>query len=116
VRSSKMGVNFQYIMVTDEAVDVTNLPEFMHSVFTKAHPTRNVQIMDLSPGHPLIPFSDLHDKMHARGASLTLDGTTPIEWSADGSAPRRVSFNDDYPADVQAKVSSLLRSIGVASA
>lgn len=116
VRSSKMGVNFQYIMVTDEAVDITNLPEFMHSAFTKAHPIRSVQIMDLSPGHPLIPFSDLHDKMHARGASLTLDATTPSEWTADASAPQRVSFQDTYPDEVQARVASLLRSMGVASA
>src|SRR5690606_665509 len=105
-----------YVLVTDEAVDVTNLPEFMHSIFTKAHPTRSVQIMDLAPGHPLIPFSDLHDKMHARGAGLTLDATTPNEWLAEGLAPQRVSFKDAYPAEVQAKVGSLLRAMGVADA
>jgi 4-hydroxy-3-polyprenylbenzoate decarboxylase len=116
VRASKGGVNFQYIMVTDEAVDATNMTEFMHAAFTKAHPISSIQIMNLSPGHPLIPFSDLHDKMHARGASLTWDATTPVEQIANRSAPQRVSFEDAVPADVQSRVSGLLKTMGVTSA
>lgn len=104
IRSSKMGVFFQYIMVTDEPVDVTNLPETMHAVMTKAHPVQGVQIMELAPGHPLIPFSDLHDKMHSRGATFTLDGTSPLDQLTGGTAPRRVSFRDAYPKEIQARV------------
>lgn len=91
VRSSKMGVFFQYVMVTDEPVDVTNLTETFHAVLSKTHPVRGIQIMDLAPGHPLIPFSDLHDKMHSRGATMTLDGTSPVDELINGLAPKRVS-------------------------
>ena len=54
--------------------------------------------------HPLIPFLDLHDKMHARGAAITLDGTTPPEWDRDTEAPQRMSFNCAYPDELKAAV------------
>ncbi len=113
VRSSKMGVFFQYVMVTDEDVDVTNLPETMHAILAKTHPVNGVQIMELAPGHPLIPFSDLHDKLHSRGASLTFDGTTPVDWFADGQAPKRVSFKEFYSQEIQDRVNAKWGEFGV---
>lgn len=113
VRSSKMGVFFQYVVVTDEPVDVTNLPETMHAVLAKTHPVSGIQIMDLAPGHPLIPFSDLHDKLHSRGASLSFDGTTPLEWLDGEQAPRRVSFMNSYPKEIRERVSSRWSEFGV---
>jgi len=113
VRSSKMGVFFQYVMVTDEDVDVTNLPETMHAILAKTHPVNGVQIMELAPGHPLIPFSDLHDKLHSRGASLTFDGTTPVDWFADGQAPKRVSFKESYSQEIQDRVNAKWGEFGV---
>jgi 3-polyprenyl-4-hydroxybenzoate decarboxylase len=106
-------VDFQYLMITDEDVEVTNITDFLHSAFAKAHPVRSVQIMELAPGHALIPFSDLHDKMHARGANLTLDATTPPEWLADGTAPHRVSFRDSFPLEAQATAARVLSSLGI---
>lgn len=106
IRSSKMGVFFQYIMVTDEAVDITSLPETLHAVMTKAHPVRGVQVMELAPGHPLIPFSDLHDKMHSRGATLTLDGTSPPDQVSNGSAPKRVSYKESFPQEIRDRVAA----------
>jgi 4-hydroxy-3-polyprenylbenzoate decarboxylase len=104
LRASKTGVFFQYVMVVDEDVDVTNLPEFLHAVLSRTHPVRGIQIMDLAPGHALIPFSDLHDKMHSRGASLTFDATTPVDWDPDKDVPERISFRDSYPTELQEKV------------
>ncbi len=104
LRSSKSGVFFQYVMVVDEDVDVTNLPEFLHAALSRTHPLRGVQIMELAPGHALIPFSDLHDKMHSRGATLTFDGTTPVDSDPDMDVPERISFRDTYPAELQQKV------------
>jgi 4-hydroxy-3-polyprenylbenzoate decarboxylase len=104
LRSSKSGVFFSYVMVVDEDVDVTNLPEFLHAALSRTHPLRGVQIMELAPGHPLIPFSDLHDKMHSRGATLTFDGTTPVDSDPDRDVQERISFRDTYPAELQEKV------------
>jgi len=104
LRSSKMGVFFQYVMVVDEDVDVTNIPEFLHATLSRTHPLRGVQIMPLAPGHALIPFSDLHDKMHSRGASLTFDATTPVDSDPDKDVPERICFRESYPAALQEKV------------
>jgi phenylphosphate carboxylase alpha subunit len=113
IRSSKMGVFFQYVMVTDEPVDVTNLPETLHAALCKTHPIHGVQIMELAPGHPLIPFSDLHDKMHSRGASMTLDATTPIDWLVNDVAPKRVSFKESYSQEIQNKVNAKWAEYGI---
>ena len=113
IRASKMGVFFQYVIVTDEPVDVTNITEFLHAGLSKAHPLAGVQIMELAPGHPLIPFSDLHDKLHSRGASMTLDATSPPEWIRRGIEPARVSFAQSYPRDVQARVLADASSFGL---
>ena len=113
IRSSKMGVFFQYVMVTDEPVDVTNLPETLHAALCKTHPLHGVQIMPLAPGHPLIPFSDLHDKMHSRGASMTLDATTPIDWLVNDVAPKRVSFKESYSQEIQNKVNAKWAEYGI---
>ena len=104
LRASKTGVFFQYVMVVDEDVDVTNLPEFLHAVLSRTHPKRGIQIMDLAPGHPLIPFSDLHDKMNSRGASMCFDATTQPEADPDKDVPERISFSASYPKALQEKV------------
>ena len=52
----------------------------------------------------MIPFSDLHDKMHSRGATLTFDGTTPVDSDPGTDVPERISFRDTYPAELQEKV------------
>jgi 4-hydroxy-3-polyprenylbenzoate decarboxylase len=104
VRASKGGVFFQYIAVIDEDVDVTSLPEALHAVFTKTHPLRGIQVMPLAPGHPLVPFLDLHDKMNSRGAGLSFNATTPVEWDPLAEASSRVSFADSYPPELRQRV------------
>lgn len=104
VRASKMGVFFQYIVIVDGDVDATNFTEALHSTFTKAHPVRGIQIFSLAPGHALIPFSDLHDKMNARGAGMTIDATTPVGQDGNGDGLRRVSFRNAYPEELRKNV------------
>jgi len=104
VRSSKTGVFFQYVMVIDSDVDAANYTDALHAAMSNCHPERGVQIFGLSPGNPLMPFLDLHDKMHSRGASMTIDATTPPE--LNGDAPSRISFDLAYPDAVRSKVLS----------
>lgn len=88
----------------DDDVEATNFTEALHSAMTKTHPARGVQIFGLAPGHPLVPFLDLHDKMHARGAAMTLDATTAPEAGHNMALPTRMSFNCAYSDDVKAGV------------
>ncbi|MCC7413758.1 MAG: UbiD family decarboxylase [Gammaproteobacteria bacterium] len=103
VRASKMGVFFQYIVVIEDDVNATNYPEALHAAFTRCDPGRGIQIFPLAPGHPLIPFLDLHDKMNSRGAAMTIDATTPPEWTQI-DRPERMSFAKAYPQDLQARI------------
>lgn len=102
IRGSKLGPRFGYIMVVDDEVDATNMTETLHAVMNRTHPSHGLQIFGLAPGHPLVPFLDLHDKMHARGAAITFDGTTPF----GSEAPQRQSFNSSYPEAVRNMVIS----------
>jgi len=104
VRGCKAGVNFQYIMVVEDNVNPTNFTEALHAVFTKCHPSEGIQIFGLAPGHPLIPFLDLHDKLHARGAGMTLDATTPVHWDPSVDHMARISFAEAYPPAIQRRV------------
>jgi 4-hydroxy-3-polyprenylbenzoate decarboxylase len=104
VRSSKMGVFFQYVMVTEDDVNAINYHEALHAVFTRCNPADGIQIFPLAPGHPLIPFLDLHDKMNSRGAAMTIDATTPPHWDPVRDRPRRVSFRAGYPAELQQRI------------
>jgi 4-hydroxy-3-polyprenylbenzoate decarboxylase len=104
LRSAKFGVNFQYVMVIENDVDATNYTEALHAAMTRCHPGKGIQVYPLAPGHPLIPFLDLHDKMHARGSSLTIDATSPVDWQDEADKPRRMSFDHAYPEDIRVKV------------
>lgn len=97
IRSSKLGVRFAYIMVVEDDVDATNLTEALHSTMSRTHPSRGLQIFGLAPDHPLVPFLDLHDKMHARGAAITFDATAP----GGTEGPARLSFRSSYPENVR---------------
>ena len=101
VRSTKIGVWFQYIMVVEDDVKATNYLEALHAAMTRSHPERALQIFALAAGTPLIPFSDLHDKMHARAAAITFDATTPAEWTSNADRPQRMSFDTSYPSAVR---------------
>jgi UbiD family decarboxylase len=103
VRGSKMAVFFQYVMVVEGDLDITNFGEALHAVFTRTHPSEGIQVFDLAPGHPLIPFSDLHDKLHSRGAAITFSAGNGTEnGSANGNG--RISFKDAYPQELQEAV------------
>ncbi len=104
IRGTKLGVRFQYVMVVENDVEATNLPEALHAAMSKTHPANGLQIFGLAPGHPLVPFLDLHDKMHARGAAITFDATTPQNWGANTDVPRRSSFRTSFPDAVQTQV------------
>ena len=97
IRGCKLGVRFQYVMVIEDDVEATNFTEALHAVMTRTHPGRGLQIFGLAPAHPLVPFLDLHDKMHARGAAITFDATTP----ADQTRPDRMSFESSFPDAVK---------------
>lgn len=101
VRGSKMAVFFQYVMVVEGKVDVTNFTEALHAVFTRTHPRDGIQVFDLSPGHPLIPFLDLHDKLHSRGSSVTFSPAASESGNGTTNGHTRMSFADAYPAAIR---------------
>ena len=104
VGGSKTGVFFQYIMVVEDDVDATDLTEALHAAMAKTHPHSGVQIYGLSPGNPLVPYLDLHDKIHSRGSTITFDATTPIEVGGNTGDIRRMSFESAYPDSVRTDV------------
>ncbi len=115
VRGSKMGVFFQYIAVVEDDVDATNFPEALHAVFTRTHPVHGINALELAPGHPLIPFLDLHDKMHSRGATMAFDATTPVSWNNEIDVQSRVSFSGSYCAEMQQRVIDKWAGYGLAA-
>jgi phenylphosphate carboxylase alpha subunit len=114
LRASKMGVFFQYVAIVEDEVEVTDIPQVLHTVFTRTHPVRGLHVRELAPGHPLIPFLDLHDKMHARGSTMCLDATTPTDWDNNSDTQDRISFENSYPETLRQKVQDNWQDYGLA--
>lgn len=104
VRADKMGMAYNYVIVCDEDINPTDLDQVLHALATKCHPKKGTQLVRSSPGQPLTPFLDLHERQYGMSATMTFDCTWPMEWDLTREIPPKVSFDTVYPSEVQEKV------------
>jgi phenylphosphate carboxylase alpha subunit len=89
-----------YIIVVEEDVDPFNLPQVLHALATKCHPSRGIHGTENCPATPLLPFLDPREREYRKGGMVYFDCTWPLDWSPE-MIPRRVSFSDSYSKEVQ---------------
>jgi phenylphosphate carboxylase alpha subunit len=94
-----------YVIVVEDDVDPFNIPQVLHTLATKCHPSRDIVKAEHTPVTPLLPFLDQHERTHKLGAMAYFDCTWPLDWKPE-DVPKRISFSDSYPSEIQKKALS----------
>jgi len=103
---------YPYIVVVDSDVDPYNITEVLHAIVTKCHPVRGIRAQAFAVGHPLLPFLSLEERMWGKGAAVLLDCTWPLDWPKEIAIPRKASFKEIYPKEIQEKVLNNWKNYG----
>jgi phenylphosphate carboxylase alpha subunit len=109
--SANMAATYKIIVVSDD-VDVFNMSEVLHAFAAKCHPARGTKISaDEIDFVGLIPYTNPEEKKMRQAASVVFDCTWPFDWSKE-ITPRKMSFNEAYPNEIQEKVLQNWRDYG----
>jgi len=101
--ANKNGAWLPKVFVVQDDVDPTNMREVFHAFSTVHHPIRGTHALSHASGHSLMPFLSEHDRSYGIGATVVYDCTWPKDWSAE-EIPKKASFKDIYPKEIQEKV------------
>jgi 3-polyprenyl-4-hydroxybenzoate decarboxylase len=109
--SGSIGHETPYVMIVDDDIDPFNLNEVCHTLITKCHPVRGIVRLELSPVISIVPWLNRRERKTRLGARAYFDCTWPLDWDP-ADVPRRISFKQSYPADVQQKALDIWRKHG----
>ncbi len=109
--ANKNGAWLTKVFVVQDDVDPTNMREVFHAFSTVHHPIRGTQILSPTPGHALMPHLSHHDRTYGIGANVVYDCTWPKDWSKE-ETPKKASFKDIYPKEIQERVLNNWRKYG----
>lgn len=101
---SDPGSTITYVGVFNDDVDLHNIPQVMHALFTKCHPYRGINRMERAMGIILLPFLSREERLNSLGSKAYFDATWPLDWDPSIAVPPRASFNDIYSKEVQKHV------------
>lgn len=105
------GHETPYIMVVEDDVDPFNLAQVFHALVTKCHPYRGIHRLDRAAELTLIPWLSKQEQKIGMGAKIYFDCTWPLEWDAS-DIPRKSSFKEIYPLEIQQKALAKWRKYG----
>jgi 4-hydroxy-3-polyprenylbenzoate decarboxylase len=109
--SCKSGRFLSKVIVVGEDVDIFDIREVLHAFSTIHHPVRGTQIINPSPVNPLAPYLSPSEKGIGYGANIVFDCTWPTDWK-ENEIPKKASFKNIYPKDIQDKVLEKWKSYG----
>jgi len=109
--SGNIGHETPYIVIVDDDVDPFNLNEVSHTLITKCHPTRGIVKLEHSPVISIVPWLNREERKTRLGAKAYFDCTWPLDWDP-ADVPKRISFRQSYPAEVQQKALDIWRKHG----
>lgn len=108
---ASIGHETPYIIVVDDDVDPFNLNEVLHSLVTKCHPMRGIIRLDRATVISIVPWLSKQEQQSKLGAKAYFDCTWPLDWEPD-DVPKKISFAQAYPKDVQQKALDIWRNHG----
>ncbi len=100
-----------YIIVVEDDVDPFNLNEVFHTLITKCHPMRGIVRMDRATVISIAPWLNKQEQNSKLGAKAYFDCTWPLDWDP-ADTPKRISFAQSYPKDIQQKVLDMWSKYG----
>ncbi len=108
VWGTRGGRSLPYLIIVDDDVDPFNTTQVLHALTTKCHPNRGIIKQKEAVGTPLLPWANAHERKYRQGARVYFDCTWPLDWD-QSEVPKRVSFEESYPSEIQQKALSLLQ-------
>jgi len=99
------------IIIVDENVDVFNIKEVFHALATKCHPYKGIVKLEHEVGSIYLPWSNEYEQKYRIGGKAYFDCTWPVHWDPK-DVPKRISFEESYPMEVQKKVLEKWRKYG----
>lgn len=105
------GSDTAYLFVVDDDVDPFDMKQVIHALATKCHPYKGIVRLEHSTRAALAPWANSYEQKYGVGARAYFDCTWPMDWKPE-DVPRRVSFTDSYPPEVQQKALAKWRKYG----
>ncbi len=102
VWGARHGYLTPWVIVVEDDVDPYNLGQVFHALMTKCHPSRGIVKLEHAMALPLFPWLSMRERDHRIGAKVYFDCTWPMDWDPS-EVPRRISFAEAYPEEVQQK-------------
>lgn len=109
--SASAGHETPYIIVVDDDTDPFNLNEVFHTLITKCHPVRGIVRLERASGISIIPWLSKQEQQSKLGAKVYFDCTWPLDWDP-ADVPKRISFAQAYPQQVQQKALDIWHNYG----
>ncbi len=111
VWGTRAGRSMPYLIIVDDGVDPFNMAQVFHALATQCHPHRGIVRYEHSTLGGLPPWANQHEQEYGLGARAYFDCTLPVDWEPS-QVPRRVSFAESYPLEVQQKVLATWQKYG----
>lgn len=108
---SRGGRGTPWVIVVEDDVDPCNMPQVLHALVSKCHPDRGIVKLGHTSGLALHPWLDRNEQKYLMGAKAYFDCTWPPDWKRS-EVPKRCSFKDIYPSEVQKRALSRWRKNG----
>ena len=105
------GYSTPYIIVVEDDVDPFNMAQVLHALATKCHPYRGIVRLERSPEISILPFLNRDEQKSGLGAKAYFDCTWPV-YLDPSDVPRRISFREAYPLEVQQNALAKWRKYG----
>jgi UbiD family decarboxylase len=102
VFESKAGFGIPKIILLEDDVDATNLNEVVWAFSTRSHPGREVIFND-EPTNIIPIFLDSKEKLSYKGTKTVYNCLSHDDWTPE-TTPRRTSFKDLWPTEIQQRV------------
>ncbi len=110
--ANKNGASLTKVIVVEADVDPTDMREVFHAFSTVHHPIRGTNALSNTPAHSLMPYLSEHERAYGIGANVVYDCTWPKDWRKE-EIPKKASFKNIYPKDIQNKVLSNWKDYGL---
>ncbi len=100
--SSRAGGYTPYVVVVEDDVDPFNMTQVLHALVTRCHPYRGIVRLEGSTASAMVPWANQYEQKYLLGAKVYFNCIWPPDW-APSDIPKKVSFTEVYPLEVQQK-------------
>jgi len=108
---SRVGTSTPYIIIVEDDVDPFNMAQVLHALVSRCHPYTGIVKVEHATGMALLPWLSRHQQKYLLGARAYFDCTWPRDWDP-AEVPKKSSFANIYPLEVQRKALARWRKYG----